>query len=480
MFFEIGILSHEITCYKNFIVSNEGVKLKMYKVIEKRNRDGIYFIKQFVSDDDVLCNEIVQIKCSSVNLVEKNYKYLYDSKMNPISSVFVYINFELQNQSPNDITLAITALKLLYSFLELYCLNIKTLSDIDAKNLILFLEGTSRKGTLYDLKLGTIRKYDTIGYYLTVYRKYVKFLKITDSIFLVESPKVAKILNNEMDSLDSEIYKEKYEIGTKSYKPQRGVPKYISIPEFKRILNIIRKEYTIREECIVRLLFEGGMRLGEVLGLTDEDVVTNGNISKVYIRNRCSDSFDQMAKTCMKVKDPNQYSSGNYNTEKVGYQIVIANNNLIDLVNDYVNEYHTKNTPNFIKNYNKYTIADSCIDYNNKNSRNFYLFINSVGRPLTANLWNKTLREIFEKAGLILDKKHKKNNLSHRFRHGFGMFMVKYKKATLLELKDLMRHNSIKSAEKYFNPTDEEIIELKTDFVNSMYDAIFELNIKGW
>lgn len=59
--------------------------------------------------------------------------------------------------------------------------------------------------------------------------------------------------------------------------------------------------------CIIRLMFECGLRIGETLGLTSDDLVMEqeGNIfvSVAYITNRLSDNKDQQAKTCMKVKD---------------------------------------------------------------------------------------------------------------------------------------------------------------------------------
>lgn len=83
------------------------------------------------------------------------------------------------------------------------------------------------------------------------------------------------------------------------------VPKYISTDEFATIIRYIRenikdKEHRLRDECVVRIMYEGGCRLGEVLGSTLEDyVVTEVNeedICFVYIRNRTTDKEHQNAK----------------------------------------------------------------------------------------------------------------------------------------------------------------------------------------
>jgi integrase len=225
-------------------------------------------------------------------------------------------------------------------------------------------------------------------------------------------------------------------------------------------------------------MYELGLRLGEVLGLTNEDIVEKENGSFLYLRNRCSDSFYQLAKGCMKVRKKKKsiYSTKKYKTQGVGYHVVYLNDNLLEKINDYVNEVHLNDSLTFQRNYIKYTIADSVGD-NQEYSSNFYLFINSIGRPLSANLWGKTLRGIFVKAGLDVDKEHREVNLSHRFRHGFAMFMVKYKKADILKLKELLRHKSTNSVYKYYRPTDKEIVEMKTEFVKSIYDVIPELDI---
>lgn len=59
--------------------------------------------------------------------------------------------------------------------------------------------------------------------------------------------------------------------------------------------------------------------------------------------------------------------------------------------------------------------------------------------------WNSILKNIFNEAGIIVDKHIREHNLSHRFRHGFAMFQVQYMKRDAVELSKLMRHSSISS-----------------------------------
>lgn len=53
----------------------------------------------------------------------------------------------------------------------------------------------------------------------------------------------------------------------------------------------------------------------------------------------------------------------------------------------------------------------------------------------------------------------RKNNLNHRFRHGFAMFKVLIEKYDELKLAHVLRHSRKSSVKVYFNPTEEDLIE---------------------
>ncbi|MEK5101044.1 site-specific integrase [Cytobacillus sp. FSL M8-0252] len=444
----------------------------MYLITECHSHDGIYFEKKFITENgEVSIKEKVHFQNAKVVYDGIEYVFLYDLKMNPIPEVFDYLNFELQGASPNHRYTVLNALKLLYSFLELYDLKIDSLSKNDVQNLFSFLEGISKQGTLYQLDLVTLRSPSTINTYIALYRSFILYLGHDKSPLLKKGTDYKLIYNDETDS-PMKIYK--YDVSFKNYKPEISTPRYISVEDFKRILDVIRKEYTLREECLVRLMFENGLRLGEALGMTNEDIVVNDKGNFLYIRNRCSDSSDQLAKWRMIPESKKTYKTKKYQTKDIGYQVVYLSDALLDKINDYVNEFHLNESLKFQNNYQKYTYADSVED---DNTENFYVFINSIGRPLSQNLWGKTLRDIFKKAGLNVDKEQREHNLSHRFRHGYAMFMVKYKNVDALTLKNLLRHNNINSVKHYYRPTDEEIIEQRTSLVESIYEVIPELTI---
>lgn len=451
----------------------------MINVNEIKSHNSIHYEVQFIEDNKVSFSKDIKIRTVTLNHTNGNtYYYLYDEEMNPIRDVFRFLNFELLSKSPNSRSSSLHALKLLYSFCSIFGLDIKNLNSTDIKNLKMFLKGVSPKGHTITLNLNTQRSNETINSYLGVYRKFYEFLGIMDSPLFLKSNKSYNIVS--VDS-EQEIKVSGYKLQEKVYKDIVKVPKYISVENFSKIIEVIRDEYSEREECIVRLMFEAGLRIGEVLGLTSDDIVLEEiegeTVGAIYIRNRFTDKPHQLAKTCMKIDNRKQYKSKEYITQGHGYQKVIININLYDKLNDYINENHYEIKDKFKNNYNKFTIADRVENSNEYDEDNFYVFINSVAKPLSSNLWNQTLREIFLKVGIKIDKHKRQNNLNHRFRHGFAMFMVKYKNIKAFDLKILMRHGSIHSVFAYYKPTDEDICKLKNDFVESLYDIIPDLQI---
>lgn len=59
------------------------------------------------------------------------------------------------------------------------------------------------------------------------------------------------------------------------------------------------------------------------------------------------------------------------------------------------------------------------------------------------------------------------------------MFNVQHLKLNEFELKQRMRHRSLQSVSTYFNPTINDQITLKNEFVDSLYDLYPELRLGG-
>lgn len=96
------------------------------------------------------------------------------------------------------------------------------------------------------------------------------------------------------------------------------------------------------------------------------------------------------------------------------------------------------------------------------------MFLNNRGEPLTDEGWNKVLRKIFVATGIPLDKSSKKDNLNHRFRHGFAMHLIYDLKMPREQVQRRMRHGNYASLDAYYNPTTEQIVQKKREIESSI------------
>ncbi len=436
----------------------------------------IYNKKIYDYNNILISEEIVRYKTVIMKRDNELYYMLYDTNICVVREVFRFLNNDLSMSAQNSREKYLHGLKLLHIFSYIINVRINEFSSMDIHNFIAFLQGKSLEGRNLKLVLKTERNVETVSGYLSACRLFVKYVYgNTNSEFLK--------LNNNL--VYQHMLSDEYTHNVTPYQNRvmgtntnilEEIPAYISVEEFWRIITVIRSEYSIVEECIVRLMFECGLRIGEVLGITSDDLLTKKNddkyISYCELKNRISDEKYQNAKTCMKVHSVKDYGLKEYQNS---FQIVILPNELFELIYTYIEKYHTKYRSTKKDNYYKYAVADRVRNGSKYEDVNFYIFLNTQGRRLSQRIWSETLRDIFQKANIKVDKKTKRHNLSHRFRHGFAVFHVQYMKTKILRLKELMRHRSLKSLERYYKLTIEDKIKIKDDFVNDLYTNLPEL-----
>lgn len=186
----------------------------------------------------------------------------------------------------------------------------------------------------------------------------------------------------------------------------------------------------------------------------------------VYFDLKTKRSY-QMTKNGYIPKDRNAYDLSIYQLENIQY--VYPKIAIMVLIDKYIEEVHGNLSD---KNRRNYSTAIADINDENKFSEenNYYIFLNKNAEPLSKSGWNKILREIFNKVGVNIDFGKRKNNLSHRFRHGYAMYLVKYRNYTPLQLKDALRHKSISTVMIYYNPTEEDIYEVNKEAADTLYE----------
>ena len=442
----------------------------MIKVIEQTRGKELMYIMNL---DDNLGN-IVQInilyRTAECNIENVKYFFIYDEAMNPVRESFEFLNNYYGMKSVNTRSMALHALKILYSYEKIIGTKLENFTSTELTGFKEFLLGFCRKGGSMEFVNLTERQPDTVNIYLGIYRAYLDFLGKENQYLMASSNKSVNYISNyDLTTHKSVGYKSNVETVTKT-----EIPQYISVEEFSKMISLIRTKYSKREECIIRLMYETGMRIGEVLGLTNEDVrceeIDGSYYYVIYIRNRVCDKKYQLAKSVRNPVSTSEYKQKKYNTINYGYQMLFITEELFQLICDYIEEAHENARDNYKERYER-SYADIVTD----DEENFYVFVNKYGGPLSNITWNSIIRNIFKEVGIIVDKHIRENNLNHRFRHGFAMFQVQYMKKDAVELSKLMRHSSISSTLVYYNPTISDKIKLKTEFTEELYKVIPEL-----
>ena len=306
------------------------------------------------------------------------------------------------------------------------------------------------------------RSVSTVNDYLACIRSYLKFLGVRRHPLLEKRGK-KKVLNN---------YRNTGYVTNLRTMSRRHVPAYINQEEFVRMVQKCREKGDLRMECIIRLMYQSGLRIGEVLGLTFEDIVEENGLCKVIIRNRFTDKTFQKAKFLMTITDKNQYKSSDYSREWYGWNTMAITPDMYECLMDYIDEAHTPEMDKHYEQWKKRVKTDIVSDTFNEHD-NFYVFINSHHTPLSNKTLENEIRKLFTECGVPLNADGgKTDGLAHRFRHGFAMYQVTVNKVDKLILSRLMRHRSINSCEAYYNPETSDIIRIKNDISETAYDLL--------
>lgn len=438
----------------------------MEKIIEIKGYSGVNFKKY--RDNKMI--ELITVDSFIKEVNGLIYILIIDSYGNLINDAYKYLNIKLTDKSYKKREQSVTALKLLYSFMELY--NISNLSEINQDNISRldeFLQGGFIEGNDYIFNSISIRSNSTINKYYSVYRDYLKYFKLSENIFEeIKYIHYKKLTNVGFLAHGVKTKLFKYET-SKVENLLNNVPKFISLVEYNNIINLIKSKYSLREEIIVSLMYEYGMRIGEVLGLTIEDLLgvnyTKDNYGLLIIRNRFSDKHYQNAKGCMKVTSKNIYNKPEYHKVGLGKAFGCEHIKIsLDLLSKIENYLYITRSPNnwgsiAYNNLKKKNIADKVTNRSDI-KRNSYIFVSKNGTPLCSKAWDNILKKIFSEVNIYIDLNKKEYGLSHKFRHGFAMFKVLIEKYDRLELQKSLRHTNIHSCEVYFSLTETQKSEL--------------------
>lgn len=464
--------------------------MKVIKEFKIKNK-SCYRVQEIIKEQ-IISDKVINVEQYSTYIDGKRKTIIYHTDKTFDEDVYKYLNNEINFLSENTQRKFECAFKVMTVWEEIIGKRFTEFNYRDVQKFVFFLYGKSSLSGTTKMELKTCRSSETVNIILSEIKALYKSVKqifgyeeITPFDNLLKernysNPRV--YLGNEIsDALGSQMYKE--------------IPKYIKPEEFNHLLDITQsrplpkrtkknrnkirkiKATKLRDDIMLCLMFHGGLRIGEVLGLTMEDFEfvqnDNGeNLCKIIIRNRVSDKNFQNAKTVQNVKEKTAYRTSTYYEKDIGYQEVCILEDLAGLyekINDYIDSFHRYAEKKLNAKY-KETIADAVGEFKKIKKTNHYLFLNELGGLLKYSAWNKHLRQIYEDAGLQVDFESRKVNLSHRLRHGFVMKLISDYKvrsdADLVYIMKRTRHKSIQSLYVYINPTLKEIINQQVELEN--------------
>ena len=438
----------------------------MIEINEVNQRRRKYLIKTVKrSDGSTISSTVIDYRIEHTVKGETDYFMLLGAD-GPVKNVTRYVNIALSNKSWNTRSKAVHNLRKLYIFRDLIGQNFQDWETEEIANLIRYLRKLGPAGGDYIINyIEEPVRNSTVNDVLSTCRSYFDYLDITCPA-LSDSHVVHDRFGNLLENQPTK--RTKYDSSLSTNTPSPVVPMYISIDDFQKILEEIRKDNNIQAEVIVRLMYCYGLRIGEVLGLTTEDIVMRkiDGVYKpvIYLCNRVSDNQkEQSAKS-----EPKALTRAIYRNIKRDYNYVPLTEDAYEFISEFIEMQLSKAEE---KGKLEKSAADSVL--NEKIPKpNYYIFLNTQFKPLSGRAWNNYLRRIFEQAGLHIDTNTRQHNLNHRFRHGFAMFQVFYRNLDPVKLKVLMRHASISSTMVYFRPTETDTYLIKTEFVEEMMKQI--------
>lgn len=386
----------------------EGVNMK--EIVEEVNCLGNLY-KIYIDSNFIRKVNIVRI---SKTYEGYHYVFLFDSNGEVIKEVFDYLNFHCANEGISGREQAASALKLLFSFSEIVGREINEFDKTDIINLSDFVLGHSIQGNVERYILKTSRTITTHNTYFDEIRKFISITGIENKAFFEKKQVLSENIIYGVTS-DNPIITDKYTTNKSRHKSfSEYVPKYISLAEYCKITQSFsltkNPELKLRNTLIVDLMYTRGLRIGEVLGITLEDIISHPDDKKaglLYLRNRVSDKKYQHAKTCMKVSSTQTYRTKAYKSERdKAYETIALPSKLMDQIREYQNisrDIFTM-TEKKLNNIMKFSKAD-CVGEATK--ENYYLFLNKNGSPLSSSGWNVILKRTFNEFGIYIDKGNK-------------------------------------------------------------------------
>ncbi|MDQ0154440.1 MULTISPECIES: tyrosine-type recombinase/integrase [Bacillales] len=336
----------------------------------------------------------------------------------PVEPVAKYMKY-LHNRedSSNTLRTYCTALKFYFTYLEQIGIDYQDVSFEKLSNFIAWLRNPYESNKVVPhKKLPAKRSAKTVNTYLTVVTNFYDYLYRNE---LIDSDIVEKLMKKMFVGAGGNGYKGFLHHVNKGKPTTKNILKLdeprrnrVKIFTKEQVDEIYQSTTNIRDRFLVRLLFESGLRIGEVLSLFLEDFLFDARKREHKIQ----------------LTDRGELPNGG--KLKTGERKIDISQGLMDLYDDYlyevIDEYNPDHNFVFVKIWGK-----------------------NAGQPLTYSDVYATFKEIERKTGIHITP--------HIFRHTHGtMFYLKTK--NIKAVQERLGHAQIQTTiDLYIHPSEDDI-----------------------
>lgn len=361
--------------------------------------------------------EVFFMRVEEISVGNRKAYLLIDTNGLPVEPVAKYMKYLYNSgRSSNTLQTYCTALKFYFTYLEQTGIDYQQVSFEKLSSFVSWLRNPYENNNVVPHKTAKAkRRESTVNNYLTVVASFYDYLYRND---LVESDMVERLMKKMFIGAGGNGYK------SFLHHVNRGKPiskNILKLKEPRKRVKVFTKEQVeeiyhsttnIRDKFLVRLLFESGLRIGEVLSLFLEDL-----------------QFDAKQRK-HKIQLTNRGELPNGGKLKTGERKLDISQGLMDLYDDYlyevVDEYDPDHNFVFVKILGK-----------------------NAGAPLTYSDVYATFKEIERKIGIHITP--------HMFRHTHGtIYYLQTKNIKLVQ--ERLGHAQIQTTMNlYIHPSEDEI-----------------------
>ncbi|PFJ72182.1 transposase [Bacillus cereus] len=357
------------------------------------------------------------MRVEEISVDNKKVYLLLDTNGLPVESVAKYMKY-LHNKesSSNTLKTYCTALKFYFTYLEQTGINYQQVSFEQLSNFVAWLRNPYESNKVVPHKKAKAKRSErTVNIYLTAITSFYDYLYRND---LVASDIVEKLMKKMFVGAGGNGYKGFLHHVNEGKPLSKNILKLdvpmerVKVFTKEQVDEIYQSTTNIRDKFLVRLLFESGLRIGEVLSLFLEDLQFDAKHRRHKIQ----------------LTDRGELPNGG--KLKTGERRLDISQGLMDLYDDYL-----------------YEVLD---EYNPDHNFMFVKILGkNVGTPLTYSDVYSTFKEIERKTGIHITP--------HMFRHTHGtIYYLQTKNIKMVQ--ERLGHAQIQTTiNLYVHPSEDDI-----------------------